>query len=49
MENVHFEKENNVLSTTFTVITSILFFGLMVLGSVFIYEAIILLNNAQYK
>ena len=49
MENVHFEKENQVLSTTYTVITSILFFGLMILGCVFVYEAIALLNAAQVK
>jgi len=49
MENVHFEKENNILTTTSTVITTILFFGLMVLGCVFVYEAIVLLNAAQYR
>ncbi len=49
MENVHFEKENNILSTTSTVITTILFVGLMVLGSIFVFEAIALLNSAQYK
>jgi hypothetical protein len=47
MENIHFEKENNVLSTTYTVISTILFAGLMILGSVFVFEAIALLNSAQ--
>ena len=47
MENVHFEKENNIISTTSTVISTILFVGLMILGSVFVFEAIALLNRAQ--
>ncbi len=47
MENVHYEKTNQTLSNTYTVLTTILFFALMAVGVVFVVEAIVLLNSAQ--
>ncbi len=47
MENVHYEKTNQLLTNTYTVIRTILFFGLMALGVAFIVQAIVLLNTAQ--